>query len=70
MDQQLIIYIFQKPVGSSIAKVYQRQYRSLLGRIFQNQITLQQQSVQMHAKRSNFQHFLKETGRRSHNQVI
>ena len=70
MDQQLIIQIFQKPVGSFIVKVYQRQHPSYLGRIFADQITLQQQSVQKHATPSNFQRILKEIRRRCHNQVI
>ena len=70
MDRQHIIYIFQKPMGSRINKVYQYENELFLQRIFQFEITLQQQSVQKGAKWIYFHHFWKERRRRCQNQFI
>ena len=70
MDRQDIIYTFQEPMGSDINTSYQYGHESFFQRIFQFKITLQQQSVQKHAKLVFFHRFFKERRRRCQKQLI
>ena len=70
MDRQHIVHTFHKPMGSCIDTIYQHENESFLQWIFQLQITLQQQSVQTHAKWIYFHRFFKEGQRRCQNPLI
>ena len=63
MNRQHIMYIFQKPMGSRIVKVYQYENESFLKRIFEFKITSQQQSVQKDEKWTYFHRYFKEERR-------
>ena len=70
INRQSIGHIFNKPMGSRIDIIYQYENESFLQRIFQLQITLQEESVQTDAKWIYFHRFFKERRRRSQNQLV